>query len=364
MDEALEATDEAAKADAYGRLALSSSFLTLVYLKANAGEITGGGPTDPAALRLLRDAGWQPYSIRFGDTYYGYGRLDPLASAMGIVADVAEGMNGNPYTDDPEDEGIKALLTGASMAVFRNLSEKSYLSGIINLASAIENPEYYGSSFAMNLGSAAVPNLSAQVAGQLDPTMREMRSIVDKWKDRMPYIGDDLLPKRNFMGEELNRIQYAGGPLLGLLMPVPHSEVSNDIIKREVTKFGEVIGPPEALKHGVLDLREYKRGGQTAYDRYQELQGTVKVRNKTMRQSLEGLILSRQYGQMPDFSEDGSSSPKMEELRKTVSKYRKTAWNTLLREFPDLKENYRITRYNRSARQLGRAEKSLIGLID
>lgn len=239
----MDAADEAARADALGRLALSSSFLTLVYLKANSGEITGGGPKDPAALRLLRDAGWQPYSVRFGDSYYGYGRLDPLASAMGIIADIAEGMNGNPYTDDPEDEGIKALLMGAGMAVMRNIGEKSYLSGIINLASAVENPEYYGSSFAQNLGSAAVPNLSAQVAGQLDPTMREIRGIVDKWKDRIPFVGDDLLPKRNFIGEETNRIQYAGGPLLGLLMPVPHSEVSSDIIKREVTKFGEVIGP-------------------------------------------------------------------------------------------------------------------------
>ncbi len=66
---------------------------------------------------------------------------------------------------------------------------------------------------------------------------------------------------------------------------------------------------------------------------------------------------------MPDFSEDGSSSPKMGEIRKLVTKYRKAAWNNLLREFPDLKENYKITRYNQSARRIGRAEKSLIGLI-
>tara|TARA_R100000808_G_scaffold134_1_gene987 strand:+ start:13345 stop:20358 length:7014 start_codon:yes stop_codon:yes gene_type:complete len=353
---AIENPEEAA--DALGRLAMSSSIISLVWMKANSGEITGGGPKDPDAQRLLREAGWQPYSIRFGDTYYGYGRLDPIASVMGIVADIAEGFNGNPYTDNPEEEGIKALMMGATMAVFRNLGEKSYLSGMINFASAIDNPEYYGKQVTLNMGGSMVPTLSAQVAGQMDPTLREVRGIVDKWKVRIPGLGDDLLPKRNFMGEPVGKMQHMGGPLLGLFSPIPVSQVSSDIVATEAAKFGEVMGPPDPVKFGTLDLREYG-----AYDRYQELQGEVLINGANMRQGLEELIESAEYGSLPDFAGDGASSPKMDLLRKAVTKYRGQAWKELLKEFPMLKENFDITMYNRGARKGGRPERDLLDLL-
>lgn len=345
-------------ADAIGRLAMSSSIISLVWMKANSGEITGGGPKDPNAQRLLREAGWQPYSVRFGDSYFGYGRLDPLASVMGIVADIAEGFNGNPYTDDPEEEGIKALMMGATMAIFRNMGEKSYLSGMINFASAIDNPEYYGKTVGFNMGGAVVPNLSAQVAGQLDPTLREVRDLTDKWKTRVPFLGGDLMPKRNFMGEPMEKMQHLGGPLLGLFSPIPHSQVSSDKIAMEAAKFGEIMSPPEPVKFGTMDLREYG-----AYDRYQELQGEVNIDGRTMRQALEGLIDSNDYQRMPDFAGDGASSPKMDALRKTVTRYRTQAWKELIQEFPMLKQNYDITMYNRSARKAGRPEHQLLDLI-
>ena len=352
------------QAEALGRLAVSSSLISLVWMKANSGEITGGGPKDPKAQKLLREAGWQPYSVRFGDSYVGYGRLDPLASIVGIVADISEGMNGNPYTDITEDGAANALLMGTVMAVFRNISEKSYLSGVINFASALDNPEHYGKSFAHNLSGSVVPNALAQLNGQLDPTVRDVRGIVDKWKARLPGLSDDLVPKRNFLGEEEQRVQYLGGPLLGLLSPIPYSEVSHDQIKREVTKFGEVIGPPSNMKYGTLDLTDYKGAdGTTAYDRYQELQGVVQRNGKGLKDSLLDLINSDAYNRLPDRAEDGSASPKMDLLKREVTRYRGTAWEQLLKEFPMLKSNYDITLYNRSARTSGRAERDLLSLI-
>jgi SAM-dependent methyltransferase len=363
-DETMDAAMKSqAKADALGRLALSSSIMTLVWMKVNSGEITGGGPSDPKAQRLLRKAGWQPYSVRFGNSYYGYGRLDPMASIFGIVADIAEGANGNPYTDSAEEEGIEGLMRGAMMALFRNVSEKSYLSGIINLASAVDNPEYYGKAFGQNLAAAAVPTLSAQVAGQLDPTSRQMRSIVDKWKSRIPFLGDSLIPKRNFLGEDEQRINYSGGPLLGLLSPVPTSEVSSDIIMREVTNYGQVTNPPGPIRHGTLDLREYNKGGdETAYDRLQELVGIVEIGGKGVRDSLENLIMSGRYERLEGLDNNGGS-PRNDALKKVVRKYQGRAWRQLLEEYPTLKANEKIARYNSRARKRGGPEKDLLDLI-
>ena len=134
--------------------------------------------------------------------------------------------------------------------------------------------------------------------------------------------------------------------------------MSSDKIATEAAKFGEIMSAPEPVKFGTLDLREYG-----AYDRYQELQGEVKMNGQTMRQALERLIDSPDYSRMPDFAGDGASSPKMDAMRKTVTRYRSQAWKALIEEFPELKKNYQITMYNRSARKAGRPENQLLDLL-
>lgn len=245
------------------------------------------------------------------------------------------------------------------------MSEKSYLSGAIDIAGAIDDPDQYMASYWRNLSGTVIPNAVAQVSQAMDPTLRDVRTTVDNWKNRVPFMGDDLLPKRNFMGEEMGRQSYMGGPLLGLMMPVPASQVTSDIVQGEVTKFGEVISPPQPIKAGgILDLREYDNGQQTAYDRFQQLQGEVLVNGRTLREDLEGLISSDQYQIMPDLSLDEGRSPKMEAIRGRVTKYRSRAWKQLLEEFPMLAENWRIASYNREARRAGREEQQLLDLMN
>ena len=357
----LLAKDE--KADAIGRVALSSSLISFIVLKTMDGEVTGGGPTDPDARQILLSAGWQPYSFRIGEAYYSYGRLDPVASVVGIVADISESANGNPFTDDPTEEGLQALMSASMMALFRNISEKSYLQGIISFAAGLENPEYYGGRTATTLAKSVVPNISAQVAQAVDPNIRSLRGIVDQWRNRIPFMGSDLLPRRNFLGEENKRLQYLGGPFLGLLNPIAYSETSSDIIHTEMAKFGETIGAPSAIKFGSLDTREYEKDGQTAYDRYQELQGLVTVHGRDLRTTLEGLISSPDYQRLPEIAQDLTGSPRKDQIDKVIRTFRNTAWEQTLHEFPELHADQQTIRYNKKARELGTAERQLIGLM-
>ena len=54
------------------------------------GEISGAGPTDPQQRAAMLANGWQPYSVKIGDTWYSYRRLDPFASILGPTADLVE----------------------------------------------------------------------------------------------------------------------------------------------------------------------------------------------------------------------------------------------------------------------------------
>ena len=46
---------------------------------------------NPAQLgNAKRAAGWQPYSIKLGDTYYSYQRIEPVAKVIGLAVDLIE----------------------------------------------------------------------------------------------------------------------------------------------------------------------------------------------------------------------------------------------------------------------------------
>ncbi|WP_206435337.1 hypothetical protein, partial [Sphingomonas koreensis] len=61
---------------------------------ATKGIITGSAPSDDNKNRIMRADGWQPYSVKVGDTYYSYARADPFSSTIGIAADLATKADG------------------------------------------------------------------------------------------------------------------------------------------------------------------------------------------------------------------------------------------------------------------------------
>ena len=86
----LASEDPQLRAEAYGRGVAGLAFtVTGLALTAN-GNLTGGGPKDYKQRKLLEEAGWRPYSIKVGDDYISYQRMDPFASMLGIFADMSD----------------------------------------------------------------------------------------------------------------------------------------------------------------------------------------------------------------------------------------------------------------------------------
>ena len=57
---------------------------------AASGVVTGGGARDPQQRALDIATGWRPYSIKIGDKYISYQRLDPFSTVLGLAADTVE----------------------------------------------------------------------------------------------------------------------------------------------------------------------------------------------------------------------------------------------------------------------------------
>jgi hypothetical protein len=264
------------RAIALARVAMGTGIAAVVMDLVDQGVITGGGPADRAMQDLLRADGWQPYSIRIGDTYYSYQRLDPLALTLGVAADLRD-YSSHMTARQSEDAGA-LLIT----SILRNMQNKTWLSGISDIMGAIEDPERNASSLIGRLaGSIAVPALLSQTARYLDPVQRETRepsngsagfgNIVDRSlgaiQNRIPGLSQYLEPRRDVMGREM-RSEGGLGP--DAVSPIWTRTRQNDPVLAELISIMARVGRPSRFltQDGVrreLSPREYGR--------YQELSG-------------------------------------------------------------------------------------------
>ena len=103
----------------------------------------------------------------------------------------------------------------------------------------------------------------------------------------------------------------------------------------------------------MIDLRQFENArGQSAYDRWQELHGSVVIKGRTLKEELERLIQSADYQRMLDSSDSGLN-PKVDELKKVLRKYRARAYKQLLVEYPELNAAENQTRAEKQARREG-----------
>ena len=346
-DQAIYGGDPNLKADAVGRL-VTGSMMTVTALGAiTAGKLTGGGPRDSQQRQIWLSAGNQPYSIKTDDGWISYKRLDPWASFLGVTADLVEGM---AHQAENEDDSLPLdIFMATTMAFSRNLREKTYLQGITQAVQALTNPEVHGARWIRGFASAGMPTLIKDMNS--DPYYREIRSATDQWLSRTPGMSDELMPRRDLLGEPIEKPGYWAPGGLEFMSPFAYSQVSSDVVKKELASREHGFSPPQANKNGV-DLREVvSKSGQTSYDRWQELHSTVKLNGRTLREALEHLIESPRYQRMvetPDYD------PKVGELRKVLSRYRSRAYREVEKEFPQLLESRIQTKRRQAAARYGR----------
>jgi hypothetical protein len=358
----LNHADAAIRADAAGRLAFSFALTSVVATAALSGKITGGGPKNKGERDTLMQAGWQPYSIKIGDKYFSYKREDPFASIIGLVADTAEGLK---FADDRHMDAMSSTIYTIVLALARNITNKTYLTGITNVTNAISNPEQFGPTLVNQYVSGLVPFSAALDQSKStvadDPVLRDARNMIDAIYSKIPFLAEEVTPQRNILGEVMEKPKAVGPDIFS---PVIYSQVSDDLILQEFGLLGHGFTPPKAMK-GALDLTQFKTfRGQQAYDRWLELHGSVRVRGKTLRQALATTIKSKDYQKLSPSTTQEYDSPRVRVLRGIISDYRAAAYAQLLKESPELTRADRLDFANKKALRMGRSAQELFDLIN
>lgn len=227
--DASQITDEMAKT-------LMGSMIGLAaFMYAKEGNITGGGPKNKAEREALYRTGWQPYSLKVGGKYYSYGRLEPLGIIIGTAADASEIWD---VMGTEDQENIAALL---ATSVAKNLTSKTFMKGLSDALNATTDPERYGAHWVQNFAGTAVPSVVAASARAVDPELKEVQSIVDKWKSRLPGMTGDLYSKRDIWGKAIER-DLSG--LAALTTPVYVSEEKGTKADQEIVRLGVRMSKP------------------------------------------------------------------------------------------------------------------------
>ncbi|WP_052757343.1 hypothetical protein [Sphingobium chungbukense] len=259
---------------AVARAMVGSGVGALVMELASQGLVTGNGPADEKARALMLADGWQPYSIKIGDEYLSYQRLDPFASTLGVAAGMVELQD---HMTEKQREDVALLVTAS---VMQNLSSKTWLSGLGDLVDAVNDPGRYANSWLKRTaGSLAIPAGVAQLARTADPTLREANTVLDAVRRRVPGLSQSLPVQRDVWGRP---VTSEGGVGPDIVSPVWLS-----------TRQGDPVN--NALLNADVTVPSFVRKDMTPeeYGRFREMAGA------TSYNDIAGLIGSPDWAAMP-----------------------------------------------------------------
>jgi hypothetical protein len=346
------ATPGAQRDLALGRFSAGLMASATVAILAAQGLITGGGPKDKNLVRELRETGWQPYSIDVGETYYAYSRLDPLGALIGITADASEILG-----QLPEDDAL-SIASALGLAVSKHMVSKTYLEGLSNVLEAIQKPDEGAHTYAKGFVRSLVPGLVRQIERQLDPTVRETRTLLDEIKAAVPGWSATLPPRRNLFAEPI-RLQGGWGP--DLISPIYTSTIKDDPVRNEIVQNRVALSMPSRFvagpaqpASGVQIYQPLRAPGLELtlqeYDRYVVLMGKeVKDGNgRNLHEALEAMMRTPEYQRQSPGSEGGKAGL----IKTVVNTYKEIALLRLRQELPELDQDLK-------AHQMRQLEKKL-----
>jgi hypothetical protein len=147
------------------------------------------------------------FSVKIGDSWYSYARIEPLATMFGLVADMHQTYN--DYRADPKwnketaDKIAGHFAKETAQSVADNILNKSFVEGIAKVISAALNPERYGNAFIEAYSTTAIPAGVAAIARGFDPYERQVVGFLDKLKGRIPGLRDTLPVRYDNMGQPI-----------------------------------------------------------------------------------------------------------------------------------------------------------------
>jgi len=278
---------------ARARLVAGGAVSAMVANWAVNDNITGFGPTDQTErMQWLRTH--EPYSVRLGGWWYSYNKFGPIGDLAGLVANLVE-------VGPKVKEGEYAEAAGRVIkATSHILTDEVGMQGLVNLIEAMDDPDRKMARFVSGQAASNLPysSLLRQGASFSDPYMREAKTFVDQLRYAVPWARQDLLPKRDWLGEPMTNPGYAS--------IIRQRAVNADPIDLAVSQLRGFRPAPPQARIGNVALPP------KMYDEYQVTAGAM------TRAGLDVMVRAPGWGEIPPGIREKIMHGMVENARKTA----------------------------------------------
>ncbi len=287
---ALKSTDPSVAARARGEMYLGGGFTSMALLLARDVDnpmaevsFTGGGPNtvgfgdvieqNRLLVKQKRAEGWQPYSFRFlvrdknGEVvmtksgkpkykYISYKRLDPWSGIFMLLGDYAdiEGQIGQQQRND--------FAVAMTVAIARNLTDRTFVSGITEFAEAIHNPFKLQTLLSRRVANIVNPvsSFGRSVNKAIDKTKLDtsfypkgseemftgVRSFLNELAKTVPLYNADLQPDRNWLtGAVIEYPNGVGPDIFDVLNPFTATNTKDNLVLTVINDLNISLQPPK-----------------------------------------------------------------------------------------------------------------------
>ena len=171
-------------------------------------SLPGSSPRYGSAEQKFKANKVPPYSIRVGENYYTYKRIEPLSTGLAFIAD---GLAAYRSAKNGEDGTriMKRLIGGMKQLVV----EKSFLDSLGEINKIATDPERSGMKALTNFASSWMPNVVRSTVNMFDDNVRDNKSRakgMQWWEDQFQIVTNGMgitkaAPKYDYFGREINK---------------------------------------------------------------------------------------------------------------------------------------------------------------
>lgn len=292
-----------------GQAVVGSGIAGFFSVKVMEGQVTGAAPRDRKEREMFYAEGKQPYSLKVGDKWISYQRVEPFATAVGLIADAHELWKDHELNETE----VGQVAVEATKRLAATFTEKSFMSGISSTMNAIEDPERYGAQFASGFASGMIwpAGMLRTITRATDDTMRDpqgkgLRKVKESIMANLPGLSKKVQAKLDLFGEEVKR---PASPWERTLSPFPSTQVSSNPVIKEMVRLGVKVGIPGKVQ-GKISLTP------------EEYFNLRKNAGQSLKTAMGNLMHSDSYKALPD-------SKKTETVEKLIDEAKKYGVNQL-----------------------------------
>lgn len=223
--------------------------------------------------------GFQPYSFKIGEKYYGISNLQPIASTMMMGADF--------YNAGISKEDFLSKLGAGVESSVSTLFSLDFLMGITGLLAANSLLDATN-KFVYNMFSQGNPTVSRAFSSLVDDYVRETydpdstQQIINKLKANISFLSKTLPKKISVTGKEIKRYNGENSLFNVMFSPIKTSKViTPNAAQSEILRLFAISDDPKLIPNLVQKNIGYTIGGKKyekiltpeEFTKYQQLYG-------------------------------------------------------------------------------------------